>query len=81
MLVARSVLRADLSRFACALALVRPSARLDRVAMHDNISVIYDASVHNVKRVIGALRENLRSPNSRMLYRFGICSFKINHCN
>jgi len=46
-LVARSVLRADLSRFACALALVRPSARLDRVAMHDNISVIYDANVHN----------------------------------
>ena len=47
MLVARSVLRADLSRFACALALVRTSARLDRVAMHDNISVILTANVHN----------------------------------
>jgi hypothetical protein len=47
-LVARSVLRADLSRLACALALVRPSARLDRVAMHDNISVICDANVHNL---------------------------------
>jgi len=46
-MVARSVMRADLPRFACALALVRPSESLDRVAMHGNISVIYDANVHN----------------------------------